>query len=83
VIQDATLGNQALAERITAEDHRRRQEARELKEWQDPRVRYQHELDRWWQSKLDVEAELRANRVSGFHDPMARFEQETKDEGNG
>jgi hypothetical protein len=58
VIQDATRGNQALAERMTAESWRRRQEAKEIAEWNDPRARHQRELDRWWQSKLDAEAAL-------------------------
>jgi hypothetical protein len=58
VIQEATRGNQALAERMTAEDRCRRHEAKELAEWNDPRARHQRELDRWWQSKLDAEAAL-------------------------
>jgi hypothetical protein len=58
VIQDATRGNQALAERMTMEGQRSRQVAKELAEWNDPRTRHQHELDRWWQSKLDAEAAL-------------------------
>jgi hypothetical protein len=51
VIQHATAGNDALARRMEAE-------RREMAEWNDPRVRYQRELDRWWQSKLDAEAAL-------------------------
>jgi hypothetical protein len=55
IIQDATLGNDAFARRIA-------KEREEMSQWategQDPRVRYQRELDRWWQSKLDAEAAL-------------------------
>ena len=61
VIQDATAHNRALAERMkheTTEDRRRQQEKREMAEWCDPRIRYQRELDRWWQSKLEAEAAL-------------------------
>jgi hypothetical protein len=65
VIQDATSGNHALAQRIkheTMEARRRQQEKKEMAEFyaegQDPRARYQRELDRWWQSKLDAEAAL-------------------------
>jgi hypothetical protein len=77
VIQDATRGNQALAERMTAEDRRRQQEAKELAELQDARARYQRELDRWQQSVLDVREVLDV-RVAGFHDPIAGYEREVE-----
>ena len=51
VIQSATLGNDALARRME-------QERKELAQGEDVRQRYQRELDRWWQSKLDAEASL-------------------------
>ena len=51
VIQRATLGNDALARRME-------QERKELVRGEAVRQRYQRELDRWWQSKLDAEAAL-------------------------
>ena len=51
VIQQATLGNDALARRME-------QERKELTQAENVRERYQRELDRWWQSKLDAEASL-------------------------
>jgi hypothetical protein len=50
VIDAATRGNDALARRMEAE---RKELAQE-----NLRARYQRELDRWWQSKLDAEAVL-------------------------
>jgi len=87
VIQEATTHNQALAERMTAEDRRRRQEAKEMAEWSagydDPRSRYQRQLDQWWQSKLDAEEAVRALRDEiperGIYSPIARFEREMKE----
>jgi hypothetical protein len=55
IIQDATLGNDAFARRIAKE---REEMSRWAAEGQDPRIKYQRELDRWWQSKLDAEAAL-------------------------
>jgi hypothetical protein len=76
VIQDATVHNHALAERMrneTAEQRRQRAYAKELAEWhaqgQDPRIKYQRQLGAWWQSKLDAEAALREDdyvMVGGF-----------------
>jgi hypothetical protein len=55
VINEATAHNDAFARRIA-------REREEMSQWategQDPRIKYQRELDRWWQSKLDAEAAL-------------------------
>jgi hypothetical protein len=55
VIDEATRSNDAFARRI-------QREREEMTQWaaegQDPRVRHQREIDRWWQSKLDAEAAL-------------------------
>ena len=67
VIQEATRGNDAFARRIA-------KEREEMTQWaaegQDPRARYQRELDRWWQSKLDAEAALDDDHVyvGGFRE---------------
>jgi len=45
IINDAAAHNDALARRVQAEA-------------EGVRIRYQRELDRWWQSKLDAEAAL-------------------------
>jgi hypothetical protein len=87
VIQEATTHNQALAERMTMEDRRRRQEAKEMAEWSagydNPLTRYQRELDRWQQSKLDAEQAIRALHGEiperGVYSPIARFEREVKE----
>ena len=89
VAAHAAVSTEALAEQIkrdrreTAEDRRNRQYAKEMAEW-SARDRYQRELDRWWQAKLDIEAEVRAMRESGevpergIYDPMTRFEGEMR-----
>ena len=51
IINDAAAHNDALTRRM-------QQERREMVQAEDVRTRYQHELDRWWQSKLDAEASL-------------------------
>jgi hypothetical protein len=68
VIQEATRGNDAFARRIAKEREEMTQWAAEGR---DPRVKYQHELDRWWQSKLDAEAALEDDYVyvGGFREP--------------
>ena len=43
---------------VDAATRRMRQEAKEITEAQDPRARYQRELDRFWQSQRDFEASL-------------------------
>jgi hypothetical protein len=55
IINEASAHNDAFARRIAKE---RKEMAQWAAEGQDPRVRYQRELDRWWQSKLDAEASL-------------------------
>src|SRR6516162_525074 len=62
VIDASTAGNDALARRMEAE---RKELAQE-----NLRARYQQELDRWWQSKLDAEAALDDGyvNVGGFRE---------------
>jgi hypothetical protein len=90
VIQEATAHNQALAERMereTMEERRRQQEKKEMAEWyaqgNDPRVRYQRELDRWQQSVIDAQERVHALRGEipecGAYSPIARFEREVKE----
>src|SRR5215471_5159415 len=95
VAAPAASGTKALAEQmkqdrqVTSEDKRRQREREEIARWaaegQDPRAAYQRELDRWWEHKLAVEAEIRAMRESGeipergVYDPMKRFEREMKE----
>jgi len=53
-----------------AQKWRQEQQAKELAEWNDPRARYQAQLDRWWQAKLDLEAALDDGyvNVGGFRE---------------
>jgi hypothetical protein len=66
VIDAATRGNDALARRMEAE---RKELAQE-----DLRARYQRQLDRWWQSKLDAEAALDDGyvEIAGFRERRYR-----------
>jgi hypothetical protein len=75
VIDEATRSNDAFARRIA-------QERKEMAQWNDPRARYQRELDRWWQSKLDAEAALDDDYVyvGGFRE---RRRQTTCHKGKG
>src|SRR5215469_16726107 len=57
IISEATAGNDALARRMEAE---RRELAKWNAEGQDPRVRYQRQLDAWQQSILDAQERVRA-----------------------
>jgi hypothetical protein len=53
-----------------AQKWRQEQQAKELAELNSPRARYQRELDRWWQAKLDLEAALDDHvMVGGFWEP--------------
>jgi hypothetical protein len=54
-----------------AQKWRQEQQARELAELNSPRARYQAELDRWWQAKLDLETALDDGyvNVGGFREP--------------
>ena len=76
VISAATMHNQALAERMTAEGR-----VKELTELNDPRIRYQRQLDKWQQSVLDAQASLgpHDNPKRGFYDAIARFEREMEE----
>jgi hypothetical protein len=63
------------------ESFNRRQQARyeaELDELSTPRARYQAQLDRWWQAKLDARDRARRSETPerGEYDPMRRFEAE-------
>jgi hypothetical protein len=71
IIDAATAGNTALARRVQAE---RKELGQWVAEGQDPRMRYQRELDRWWQSKLDAEAALDDGyvEIGGFREPRYR-----------
>jgi hypothetical protein len=59
----------------------RRQVARyeaERDELNTPRARYQAQLDRWWQARLDARAVARRSEIPerGEYDPMRRFTEE-------
>jgi hypothetical protein len=64
VINEATAHNDAFARRM-------QRERQELAQAAEVRARYQRELDRWWQSKLDAEAALDDGYVNigGFREP--------------
>src|SRR5262249_61674499 len=55
IIQDAAKSAEAQVEMAQRwrRDRRREQEAKEIAEHNDPRARYQRELDRWWQLQRD------------------------------
>ena len=67
-IQQLVVSTEAGAK--MAQKWRQEQQAKELAEWNDPRARYQAQLDRWWQAKLDIEAALDDQvYVGGFLEP--------------
>jgi hypothetical protein len=55
VIQDATRHNHAVAERLTMEQRRQQQYAKEVAEY-NAQNHYQHQLDQWWASTCAVAA---------------------------
>jgi hypothetical protein len=69
---------------MTEESFNRRQQARyeaELDELSTPRARYQAQLDRWWQAKLDARARARRSEIpeKGDYSPVARACRELDD----
>jgi len=72
IMQDAAKAAKAqlkMAERWR--NRRQEQEAKEMAEWNDPRARYQRQLDNWWQLQRDLEATLDDGyvQVGGFREP--------------
>jgi hypothetical protein len=80
VIDAATTHNTALARRMEGE---RKELAKWIKDGEDPRVRYQRELDRWQQSILDAQERVRALHGEiperGIYSPIARWEREVEE----
>jgi hypothetical protein len=73
IAQQAAASAEALAKAVqqdTYEARRRRQEARELAEWNDPRARYQRELDRFMEASRVIESEY--VMIGGFREPRYR-----------
>jgi hypothetical protein len=57
----------------TADDRRSQQMAKEIAEANDPRARYQRELNRQWQARLDLEADDDEYvMIGGFREPRYR-----------
>jgi hypothetical protein len=73
IAAQAAASTEALAEVVTAEDRRSRQMAKEIAEW-NAQDRYQRELNRWWQAKLEIEAAVESDyvMVGGFLEPRYR-----------
>jgi hypothetical protein len=73
IAQQAAVSAEALAKVVvedTYEARRRRQEAKELAEWNDPRSRYQRELDRFMEASRVIETEY--VEIGGFREPRYR-----------
>jgi hypothetical protein len=70
IARNAAVSAEAFAQVVqedTQEARRRRQEAKELAEWNDPRARYQRELNRFWEaSRAITEAEDEFDYSTGF-----------------
>ena|SRR6516225_1867936 len=69
IAKSAAVSAEAFAKVVqedTQEARRRRQEAKELAEWNDPRARYQRELDRFMEASRAIEAEDDHVYVGGF-----------------
>jgi hypothetical protein len=70
IAAQAAVSAEALAKVVvqdTQEARRRRQEAKELAEWNDPRARYQRELDRFMEASRVIESEY--VEIGGFREP--------------
>jgi hypothetical protein len=73
IAQQAAASAEAFAKVVVAdtqEARRRKQEAKELAEWNDPRARYQRELDRFMEASRVVEDEY--VMIGGFREPRYR-----------
>src|SRR6516165_519084 len=73
IAQQAAVSAEALAKVVqgdTYEARRRKQEAKELAEWNDPRARYQRELDRFMEASRVIEDEY--VMIGGFREPRFR-----------
>jgi hypothetical protein len=71
IAQQAAVSAEAFAKVVqedTQEARRRRQEAKELAEWNDPRHAYQRELDRFMEASRAIEADEYV-MVGGFREP--------------
>jgi len=70
-VQQLVASTEAGAKMAQKWRDRRQQEAKEIAELNDPRARYQAELDRWWQAKRDLETALDDGyvNVGGFREP--------------
>src|SRR6516162_1912438 len=74
IAQQAAVSAEAFAKVVvgdTQEARRRRQEAKELAEWNDPRHAYQRQLDRFWEANRVIEGALEDEYVmiGGFREP--------------
>jgi len=78
VAAQAALSAEAFAKVVQEDSYevrRRKQEAKEMAEWnagwQDPRTRYQRELDRFWEAKRAIEVALEDDYdySTGFKEP--------------
>jgi hypothetical protein len=81
IAQQAALSAEAFAQVVqqdTSEARRRKQEVKEMAQWvaegQDPRARYQRELDRFTEASRAIEAALEDDHVyvGGFWEPRYR-----------
>jgi hypothetical protein len=73
IAQQAAASAEAFAKVVqedTYEARRRRQEAKELAEWNDPRARYQRELDRFMEASRVIEDQY--VMIGGFREPRYR-----------
>jgi len=77
IAKNAATSAEAFAQIVqedSREARRRKQEAKELAEWSDPRARYQRELNRFWEAKQMIEASLDDGyvEIAGFREPRYR-----------
>src|SRR5215469_17194707 len=74
IMQDAAKSAEAQVQMAQRwRDRRQEQLAKELAEQNDPRARYQAELDRWWQLQRDLAEALDDQvYVGGFLEPRYR-----------
>jgi hypothetical protein len=73
IAKNAATSAEAFAQIVQEDSYearRRRQEAKEVAEWNDPRARYQRELDRFMEASRVIESEY--VEIGGFREPRYR-----------
>jgi len=76
IAKSAATSAEAFAQIVQEDSYaaRRRQEAKELAEFNDPRARYERELNRFWEAKRLIEEAVEPDyvEIGGFLEPRCK-----------